>query len=49
MPPTNSYTRCPAPSRSARQDADPKRMRDDDFAYGLDRILDGLAARLDVP
>ncbi|MEU4387524.1 TetR/AcrR family transcriptional regulator [Promicromonospora sp. NPDC023805] len=33
---------------SAQQDVDPKKIRDDDFAYGLDRILDGLAARLDA-
>jgi AcrR family transcriptional regulator len=33
---------------SARQDADPKTIRDEDFAYGLDRILDGLAARLNA-
>lgn len=31
---------------SARQDVDPQRIRDDDFAYGLDRVLDGLTARL---
>ncbi|GHF46399.1 TetR family transcriptional regulator [Streptomyces mashuensis] len=28
------------------EDADPQRLRDDRFAYGLDRILDGLAGRL---
>ncbi|MEV7139211.1 hypothetical protein [Streptomyces tauricus] len=27
-------------------DAAPQRIRDADFAYGLDRVLDGLAARL---
>ncbi|APY90367.1 TetR family transcriptional regulator [Streptomyces alfalfae] len=31
---------------SARQDAHPQQIRDDDFAYGLARVLDGLAARL---
>ncbi|MFF8958547.1 TetR/AcrR family transcriptional regulator [Streptomyces sp. NPDC014894] len=33
---------------SARRDADPRRIRDEDFDYGLDRVLDGLAARLEV-
>ncbi|MFI2506089.1 TetR/AcrR family transcriptional regulator [Streptomyces sp. NPDC018972] len=33
---------------SARQDMHPRQIRDDDFAYGLDRVLDGLAARLDA-
>ncbi|MFF9485562.1 TetR/AcrR family transcriptional regulator [Streptomyces sp. NPDC014676] len=33
---------------SARQDVHPRQIRDDDFAYGLDRVLDGLAARLDA-
>ena len=33
---------------SAQQDGDPKKIRDNDFAYGIDRILDGLAARLDA-
>ncbi|MFJ9413749.1 TetR/AcrR family transcriptional regulator [Streptomyces sp. NPDC101227] len=33
---------------SAQPDADPQRIRDDSFAYGLDRVLDGLAARLDA-
>ncbi|MEV7192913.1 TetR/AcrR family transcriptional regulator C-terminal domain-containing protein [Streptomyces sp. NPDC093510] len=31
---------------SARQDVHPQQIRDDDFAYGLDRVLDGLTARL---
>ncbi|MFI1199174.1 TetR/AcrR family transcriptional regulator [Streptomyces sp. BHT-5-2] len=31
---------------SARQDVPPQRIRDDNFAYGLDRVLDGLATRL---
>lgn len=31
---------------SARQDLSPRRIRDDSFAYGLDRVLDGLVARL---
>lgn len=31
---------------SARQDVPPQQIRDDDFAYGLARVLDGLAARL---
>ncbi|SNB90299.1 transcriptional regulator, TetR family [Streptomyces sp. PgraA7] len=31
---------------SARQDAHPRQIRDADFAYGLERVLDGLAARL---
>ncbi|MCQ1581542.1 hypothetical protein [Streptomyces parvus] len=33
---------------SARQEAHPRQIRDDDFAYGLERVLDGLAARLDA-
>ncbi|WP_204116874.1 hypothetical protein [Streptomyces sp. CS147] len=33
---------------SARQDAHPRQIRDDDFAYGLERVLDGLAARLEA-
>ncbi|MFJ6568406.1 TetR/AcrR family transcriptional regulator [Streptomyces sp. NPDC091292] len=33
---------------SAQQDVDPRQIRDDDFRYGLDRVLDGLAARLDA-
>ncbi|WP_367043263.1 TetR/AcrR family transcriptional regulator [Streptomyces sp. Je 1-332] len=32
---------------SARQDVHPQQIRDGDFAYGLDRVLDGLTARLD--
>ncbi|MFD4026824.1 TetR/AcrR family transcriptional regulator [Streptomyces sp. NPDC058576] len=31
---------------SARQDVHPRQIRDDDFAYGLERVLDGLSARL---
>ncbi|MFF0446616.1 TetR/AcrR family transcriptional regulator [Streptomyces sp. NPDC004609] len=31
---------------SARQDVHPRQIRDDDFRYGLDRVLDGLTARL---
>ncbi|MER5772127.1 TetR/AcrR family transcriptional regulator [Streptomyces sp. NPDC001985] len=31
---------------SARRDADPRQIRDDAFSYGLDRVLDGLEARL---
>ncbi|MFK4068405.1 TetR/AcrR family transcriptional regulator [Streptomyces sp. NPDC029674] len=31
---------------AARADTHPQRIRDEDFAYGLDRVLDGLAARL---
>ncbi|MGW1674767.1 TetR/AcrR family transcriptional regulator [Streptomyces sp. NPDC002324] len=31
---------------SARQDVHPQQIRDGDFAYGLDRVLDGLTARL---
>ncbi|MCX4835391.1 TetR/AcrR family transcriptional regulator [Streptomyces sp. NBC_00006] len=31
---------------SARQDLPPQQIRDDDFAYGLDRVLDGLVSRL---
>ncbi|MFJ4688714.1 TetR/AcrR family transcriptional regulator [Streptomyces sp. NPDC088789] len=31
---------------SARQDVPPRQIRDDDFSYGLDRVLDGLTARL---
>ncbi|HET6857605.1 MAG TPA: TetR/AcrR family transcriptional regulator [Streptomyces sp.] len=33
---------------SARQDVHPQQIRDADFAYGLDRVLDGLTARLDA-
>lgn len=33
---------------SARQDMHPQQIRDHDFAYGLARVLDGLAARLDA-
>lgn len=33
---------------SARQDTDPSQIRDDDFAYGLARVLDGLATQLDA-
>ncbi|MFF5010831.1 TetR/AcrR family transcriptional regulator C-terminal domain-containing protein [Streptomyces phaeochromogenes] len=33
---------------SARQDTHPQQIRDDDFAYGLARVLDGLASRLDA-
>ncbi|MFF7414902.1 TetR/AcrR family transcriptional regulator [Streptomyces lydicus] len=33
---------------AARHDVHPQQIRDDDFAYGLDRVLDGLAARLDA-
>ncbi|MFF3529691.1 hypothetical protein [Streptomyces rubiginosohelvolus] len=33
---------------SARQDAHPRQIRDDDLAYGLERVLDGLAARLEA-
>ncbi|WP_419996890.1 TetR/AcrR family transcriptional regulator [Streptomyces boninensis] len=32
--------------RSARADLPPQRIRDESFAYGLERVLDGLAARL---
>ncbi|MGW0550644.1 TetR/AcrR family transcriptional regulator [Streptomyces altiplanensis] len=31
---------------SAQQDVHPQQIRDADFAYGLDRVLDGLTARL---
>ncbi|GAA2391312.1 TetR/AcrR family transcriptional regulator [Streptomyces glaucosporus] len=45
-----------APQRHSRpregdpvqRDAHPQQIRDDDFFYGLDRVLDGLAARLDT-
>jgi AcrR family transcriptional regulator len=30
----------------ARKDADPARLREENFAYGLDRVLDGLQTRL---
>lgn len=33
---------------SAQQDVPPQQIRDEAFSYGLDRVLDGLAARLDV-
>ncbi|GGZ29036.1 TetR family transcriptional regulator [Streptomyces inusitatus] len=33
---------------SAQQDTHPRRIRDDAFDYGLARVLDGLAARLDA-
>lgn len=33
---------------SAQPYVHPQQIRDDDFAYGLDRVLDGLAARLDA-
>jgi hypothetical protein len=33
---------------SARQDMHPQQISDHDFAYGLARVLDGLAARLDA-
>ncbi|MFI7289212.1 TetR/AcrR family transcriptional regulator [Streptomyces anulatus] len=33
---------------SARQDVHPRRIRDEDFAYGLERVLDGLSSRLDA-
>lgn len=33
---------------SAQQDVHPQQLRDDAFSYGLDRVLDGLAARLDA-
>ncbi|MFD5876722.1 TetR/AcrR family transcriptional regulator [Streptomyces sp. NPDC060322] len=33
---------------SAQQDLPPQQIRDDDFAYGLERVLDGLASRLDA-
>ncbi|MEU4028255.1 hypothetical protein [Streptomyces anulatus] len=33
---------------SARQDAHPRQIRDDDFTYGPERVLDGLAARLEA-
>ncbi|WP_250294436.1 TetR/AcrR family transcriptional regulator [Streptomyces atroolivaceus] len=33
---------------SARKDVHPQQIRDDDFAYGLERVLDGLTARLDA-
>ncbi|MFG3257330.1 TetR/AcrR family transcriptional regulator [Streptomyces sp. NPDC048172] len=33
---------------SARQDVTPERIRDEAFDYGLDRVLDGLQARLDT-
>ncbi|WP_063050278.1 TetR/AcrR family transcriptional regulator [Nocardia arthritidis] len=31
---------------AARRDDDPARLRDENFSYGLDRVLDGLAAAL---
>lgn len=31
---------------SAQQDVHPQQIRDGDFSYGLDRVLDGLTARL---
>lgn len=31
---------------TAQRDVHPQRIRDENFAYGLDRVLDGLAARL---
>ncbi|MEU9951180.1 TetR/AcrR family transcriptional regulator C-terminal domain-containing protein [Streptomyces sp. NPDC047939] len=31
---------------SAQQNLPPQQIRDDDFAYGLDRVLDGLTSRL---
>ncbi|MFE7401164.1 TetR/AcrR family transcriptional regulator [Streptomyces sp. NPDC057557] len=33
---------------SARQDVHPQQIRDNDFAYGPDRVLDDLTARLDA-
>ncbi|MEU3063794.1 TetR/AcrR family transcriptional regulator C-terminal domain-containing protein [Streptomyces subrutilus] len=38
----------PREAGSAGRDAHPRQLRDDDFAYGLERVLDGLAARLDT-
>jgi AcrR family transcriptional regulator len=32
---------------AAQRGADPHQTREEDFAYGLDRVLDGLAARLE--
>ncbi|AJT68497.1 TetR/AcrR family transcriptional regulator [Streptomyces chattanoogensis] len=32
---------------SAQRDVHPQQIRDDHFSYGLDRVLDGLTARLD--
>ncbi|WP_405797836.1 TetR/AcrR family transcriptional regulator [Streptomyces sp. NBC_01506] len=34
---------------SAHQATHPRQIRDADFAYGLDRVLDGLTARLGAP
>ncbi|RSN15500.1 TetR family transcriptional regulator [Nonomuraea sp. WAC 01424] len=34
-------------SQDFDEGADPRQLREDHFAYGLDRVLDGLAARLD--
>lgn len=42
---TRAHPRLRAGS-SAQRDVHPQRIRDDNFAYGLDRVLDGLAARL---
>ncbi|MEF3113705.1 hypothetical protein [Streptomyces chrestomyceticus] len=33
---------------SAQQEVPPQQIRDDACSYGLDRVLDGLAARLDA-
>ncbi|MGG7575649.1 TetR/AcrR family transcriptional regulator [Streptomyces sirii] len=33
---------------SARPDAHPRQIRDEAFGYGVDRVLDGLAVRLDT-
>ncbi|MET9919794.1 hypothetical protein ABZZ04_22280 [Streptomyces sp. NPDC006435] len=35
-----------SPDRGEDTGTDPEREREDRFAYGLDRILDGLATRL---
>ena len=32
---------------AARQNADPRQLREEAFTYGLDRVLDGLETRLD--
>lgn len=35
-------------SHGTRSDTDPRQVRDDKFAYGLERIIDGLAIRVDA-
>ncbi|MGW1169381.1 TetR/AcrR family transcriptional regulator [Streptomyces sp. NPDC002550] len=42
---TQEYPRLRAGS-SAQRDVHPQRIRDDNFTYGLERVLDGLTARL---